>query len=85
MKRHKFQLRVIQNPGKVLNMTYDKRQIVMPSFDLSDVRVVETIPFGHKDLTVENTWKTKCLFFHIFLLTIHCIGFPYFLTPLLLR
>ena len=31
MKRNKFQLQVVNNRGKMLNMTYDKRQIFMPT------------------------------------------------------
>ena len=50
MKRNKFELKVVDNPGKMLNMTYDKRAIVTPTVSMSDVTVIDTLPFGHMDL-----------------------------------
>ena len=50
MKRNKFQLQVVNNPGKMLNMTYDKRQILMPTVPMKDVSVIDTLPFGHCDV-----------------------------------
>ena len=50
MKRNKFQLQVVNNPGKMLNMTYDKRQILMPTVPMKDVTVIDTLPFGHCDV-----------------------------------
>ena len=50
MKRNKFQLQVMENPGKMLNMTYDKRQILMPNVPIKDVTVIDTLPCGHHGL-----------------------------------
>jgi hypothetical protein len=54
MNRDKFQLQVRPNPGKMLNMGYDKRCIVTPSVPLEEVTEVTTLPFGHIG-TVERT------------------------------
>ena len=50
MKRDKFQLKVVENPGKILNVTYDKRAIVTPTVPISDVTVIDTLPSGHMNL-----------------------------------
>ena len=47
MKRNKFQLQEMENPGKMLNMTYDKRQILTPTVPMKYVTVIDTLPFGH--------------------------------------
>ena len=46
MRRNKFRLEVVENKGKMLNMTYDKRRIVMPDNDIEDVTVIDTLPWG---------------------------------------
>ena len=50
MKRNKFQLQEMENPGKIMNMTYDKRQILTPTVPLKYVTVTDTLPFGHCDV-----------------------------------
>ena len=52
MRRNKFRLEVIENNGKMINMTYDKRCIVMPDSDVEDVTVIDTLPWGY---VVTNT------------------------------
>ena len=39
-----------ENKGKTINMTYDKRFIVNPQCAFEDVKIVNTLPFGHIDL-----------------------------------
>jgi G:T-mismatch repair DNA endonuclease (very short patch repair protein) len=55
MRRNQFRIVVEQNPGKVLNMTYDKRVILVPD---TPIRTVDTLPFGHRDLA-EGVEETK--------------------------
>ena len=50
MKMDKFELKVVDNPGKMLKMTYDKRAIVIPTVSMSDVTVIGSLPFGHMNL-----------------------------------
>jgi hypothetical protein len=52
MRRNKFRLEVMENNGKMINMTYDKRCIVMPDSDVEDVTVIDTLPWGY---VVTNT------------------------------
>jgi hypothetical protein len=47
MVRNKFQIQVRENPGKMLNMGYDKRCIIKPSAPIEEVTEVKTLPFGH--------------------------------------
>jgi hypothetical protein len=37
--------------GKTLKMVYNKRRIIRPTLPLDDIRMIDTLPFGHKDLT----------------------------------
>ena len=41
---------VEQNKGKVINLTYDKRKIINPDEDYDKVTIVETKPWGHRDI-----------------------------------
>ena len=50
MRRKKFEIHVEENKGKIVNMTYDKRFIVNPQCAFEDVKIVNTLPFGHIDL-----------------------------------
>ena len=50
MRRNNFEIQVEENKGKMLNMVYDKRHILAPHEDLSTVRCIETLPFGHEDI-----------------------------------
>ena len=52
MKRNKFQLQVVTilKTEKMLNMIYDKRQILMPTVLMKDVTVIATSPFGQCDV-----------------------------------
>jgi hypothetical protein len=48
MTRNKFQIQVQPNPGKKLNMGYDKRAIVTPTVPMEECTHVYTLPHGHK-------------------------------------
>ena len=50
MRRKKFQVMVEENKGKVINMTYGKRKIIKSDEDYDQVTVVETKPWGHRDI-----------------------------------
>jgi hypothetical protein len=61
MVRDKFQLKVQENAGKVLNMGYDKRCIVVPNVPIEQVKEVKTLPYGHVDtykLHLAKTFKS---------------------------
>ena len=45
MKRNKFQIEVVENPGKVLNVIYDKRQIIKP-VNTHHITCIDTLPWG---------------------------------------
>ena len=47
-----FQGKTISVKCKMINMTYDKRCIVMPDSDVEDVTVIDTLPWGY---VVTNT------------------------------
>jgi hypothetical protein len=50
MRRKKFRILVEQNKGKVINMTYDKRQLkelTEEEFDEEDIYCVDTLPWGY--------------------------------------
>ena len=51
MRRKKFQVMVEENKGKVINLTYDKRKIINPDEDYDKVVIVETKPWGHRDIS----------------------------------
>ena len=51
MRRKKFQVMVEENKGKVINLTYDKRKIINPDEDYDKVAIVETKPWGHRDIS----------------------------------
>jgi hypothetical protein len=58
MTRNKFQIQVKPNPGKKLNMGYDKRVIVTPTVPMEECTQVYTLPHGHKGALARgiNDW-----------------------------
>lgn len=55
MKREAFHINVINNPGKTLNMTYDKRYICLPEYDeFGILKCIDTLPWGHMYIPEEN-------------------------------
>ena len=51
MRRDAFHISVSNNPGKVLNMTYDKRYICEPVYDeFGQLKSIDTLPWGHEDI-----------------------------------
>ena len=49
MRREAFKITVTNNPGKVLNMTYDKRHICPPVYDeMGVLKMIDTLPWGHE-------------------------------------
>jgi hypothetical protein len=51
MRREAFHITVANNPGKVLNMTYDKRYICYPDYDeMGVLKCIDTLPWGHEDI-----------------------------------
>ena len=50
MRRKKFQVIVEENAGKVINVTYDKRKILNPDVNYEDVKMIDTLPWGHDDI-----------------------------------
>jgi hypothetical protein len=57
MRRNLFQVLVQNNPGKVLNMVYDKREIVWIDGSLirpQEVTLVDTLPWGYATFSPEE-------------------------------
>lgn len=52
MRRQDLDIQVVENPGKVLNMEYDKRQIVYyrPGTPREKILYVDTLPLGHIEM-----------------------------------
>ena len=50
MRCKKIVIHLEENKVKFVNMTYDKRFIVNPQCAFEDVKIVNTLPFGHIDL-----------------------------------
>ena len=55
MRRKFFDIAVENNKGKGLNLVYDKRKILNPMVSLEEVTMVDTLPFGHRDLALNHT------------------------------
>ena len=55
MRRKFFDIAVGNNKGKGLNLVYDKRKILNPMVSLEEVTMVDTLPFGHRDLALYHT------------------------------
>ena len=55
MRRKFFDIAVENNKGKGLNLVYDKRKILNPMVSLEEVTMVDTLPFGHRDLALYHT------------------------------
>jgi hypothetical protein len=50
MRRKKYKVQVEHNSGKVINMVYDKRQIVFPDVEFKeDITLVDTLPHGWEE------------------------------------
>jgi len=58
MRRKFFDIAVENNRGKGLNLVYDKRKILNPMVSLEEVTMVDTLPFGHRDLALYHTRVT---------------------------
>ena len=46
MHCNKFRLKVVENNSKVINMTFDKRCIVLPGSEVEGATVIDTLPWG---------------------------------------
>ena len=58
MRRKQFDIAVEQHKGKGLNLTYDKRKILNPMVPMDQVTMIDTLPFGHRDLALYDTRVT---------------------------
>ena len=52
MRCKQFDILVEQNKGKTLTLIYDKRKIMNLLVNYNDVTVIDTLPFGHRELGV---------------------------------
>ena len=58
MRRKQFDIAVEESKGKCLNLTYDKRKILNPMVPLDRFTMIDTLPFGHRDLALYDTRVT---------------------------
>ena len=55
MRRKQFDIVVENNKGKGFNLVYNKRKILNPMVSLEEVTMINTLPFGHRDLALYHT------------------------------